>query len=214
MITFAKKADMSLKNKPYHHGDLARTLVETAAAMIEESGPEAVSVREVAKRAEVSPGAPFRHFASREALLAAVAGQAMERLSNAVTAAQAPTDADPLGQIQAIGLAYLSWALANPEHFKVVSQRSLVDLDARAKELNDHIRNRMIGLLAMARETNQMRQDLNPDTVLLSCRATVYGLARMYVDGHFPEWQPDGDPSDWMTRSLALFIQTLRRDPH
>lgn len=204
---------MSLKNKPYHHGDLARTLVETAAAMIEESGPEAVSVREVAKRAEVSPGAPFRHFASREALLAAVAGQAMERLSDAVIAAQALTDSDPLGQIQAIGLAYLSWARANPEHFKVVSQRNLVDLDARAKELNDDIRNRMIGLLAMARETNQMRQDLNPATVLLSCRATVYGLARMYVDGHFPEWQPDGDPTDWMTRSLTLFIQTLRNDP-
>ncbi|MFN4130081.1 MAG: TetR/AcrR family transcriptional regulator [Paracoccaceae bacterium] len=204
---------MSLKNKPYHHGDLARTLVETAAAMIEESGPEAVSVREVAKRAEVSPGAPFRHFASREALLAAVAGQAMERLSDAVIAAQALTDSDPLGQIQAIGLAYLSWARANPEHFKVVSQRNLVDLDARAKELNDDIRNRMIGLLAMARETNEMRQDLNPATVLLSCRATVYGLARMYVDGHFPEWQPDGDPTDWMTRSLTLFIQTLRNDP-
>ncbi|MFN7003856.1 MAG: TetR/AcrR family transcriptional regulator [Roseinatronobacter sp.] len=204
---------MSLKNKPYHHGDLARTLVETAAAMIEESGPEAVSVREVAKRAEVSPGAPFRHFASREALLAAVAGQAMERLSDAVIAAQALTDSDPLGQIQAIGLGYLSWARANPEHFKVVSQRNLVDLDARAKELNDDIRNRMSGLLAMARETNQMRQDLNPATVLLSCRATVYGLARMYVDGHFPEWQPDGDPTDWMTRSLTLFIQTLRNDP-
>lgn len=131
----------------------------------------------------------------------------------AVTAAQAPTDADPLGQIQAIGLGYLSWARANPEHFKVVSQRNLVDLDARAKELNDDIRNRMIGLLAMARETNQMRQGLNPATVLLSCRATVYGLARMYVDGHFPEWQPDGDPTDWMTRSLTLFIQTLRNEP-
>ena len=199
-----------MKNKPYHHGDLARTLIETTAAIIEESGHDSVSVREVAKRAEVSPGAPFRHFASREALLAAVAGQAMERLSVAVNAAQAPTDADPLGQIQAIGLGYLSWARANPEHFKVVSQRNLVDLDVRAKELNDDIRNRMIGLLAMARETKQMRQDLDPAAILLSCRATVYGLARMYVDGHFPEWQPEGDPSDWMTRALALFIQTLR----
>ena len=49
-------------------------------------------------------------------------------------------------------------------------------------------------------------------TVVLSCRALVYGLVRMYVDGHFPEWQSEGEPAVWMERALSDFIQRLRKD--
>ncbi|HEX7924546.1 MAG TPA: helix-turn-helix domain-containing protein, partial [Bradyrhizobium sp.] len=59
--------------KPYHHGDLRRVLIEAAMQLVGEGGPEAVSVREAARRAGVSPAAPFRHFPSRDALMNAVA---------------------------------------------------------------------------------------------------------------------------------------------
>lgn len=202
---------MSDDARSYHHGDLPNALIAAATAIISQSGVESVSVREVARRAGVSPGAPFRHFPTRDALLAAVAAQAMERLAEAVRAEQAGTDHDPLGQIEAIGLAYLTWAQANPAHFRVVSQRTLVDLDGRSRRLNDEIRARMLALLTMAKSGGQIRRDVDVETVLLSCRALVYGLARMFVDGHFPEWRPEGDPSDWMKRSLAQFIRDLRR---
>ena len=198
------------ESKPYHHGDLANALVSAAIAIIEERGVEHVSVREVARRAGVSPGAPFRHFPSKSALLAAVAEQAMERLSEAVRAAQAPHDDDPLDQLERIGLGYLEWARENPAHFEIVSQRSLVGLEGRSRELNDEIRTRMILLLESAKSTGQLSKDADIDTLVLSCRALVYGLARMLVDGHFPEWQPDGNPAQWMKRSLALFIRELR----
>ena len=55
--------------RPYHHGDLRRVLVEAALQLVEEGGADAVSVREAARRAGVSPGAPFRHFPSRNALM-------------------------------------------------------------------------------------------------------------------------------------------------
>ena len=48
--------------KPYHHGDLRRVLIDAALQLVGEGGAEAVSVREAARRAGVSPGAPFRHF--------------------------------------------------------------------------------------------------------------------------------------------------------
>jgi AcrR family transcriptional regulator len=54
--------------KPYHHGDLRRVLVDAALQLVRESGAEAVSVREAARRAGVSPGAP-----NRAALMTAVA---------------------------------------------------------------------------------------------------------------------------------------------
>src|SRR5215213_2214532 len=65
--------------KPYHHGDLRRALIDAALQLAGEGGAEAVSVREAARRAGVSPGAPFRHFPSRDALMAAVATEAQRR---------------------------------------------------------------------------------------------------------------------------------------
>ena len=57
------------KRAGYHHGDLKAALVESALALIAERGVAALSVAEVARRTEVSSGAPYRHFPSRQALL-------------------------------------------------------------------------------------------------------------------------------------------------
>ncbi|WP_126979582.1 TetR/AcrR family transcriptional regulator [Frigidibacter oleivorans] len=200
-------------SKTYHHGDLPKALIAAASAIVEEAGVEALSVRAVAKRVGVSPGAPFRHFASRDALLAAVAGQAMERLATAVEAGQLKTDADPLEQIRMIGTAYLRWVAEHPTQFAIISQRNLVPLEGTARKQNDAIRDRMMALLTMARSHGHLRHDADPAAVLLSCRALVYGLSRMLIDGHFPEWSPEGDPLDWMQRSLDHFIRDLRPGP-
>ncbi|HTX26052.1 MAG TPA: helix-turn-helix domain-containing protein [Streptosporangiaceae bacterium] len=69
----------------YHHGDLRVALIETAVALIAERGPAAFSMAEASRRLGVAPSAPYRHFADRDALLAAVAvraaGLLAERLS-------------------------------------------------------------------------------------------------------------------------------------
>lgn len=199
--------------KSYHHGDLPKALIEAASTIITQSGIEALSVRDVARKVGVSPGAPFRHFPTRDALLAAVATQAMDRLAQAVQDRQLASDADPLEQIRMIGLAYIEWAVENPAHFAIISQRNLVPLIDGARKGNDVIRDRMLALLTLARSNEQMRPDADPETVLLSCRALVYGLSRMLIDGHFPEWCPDGDPCNWMRQSLDHFIRDLRYRP-
>src|SRR6185369_3293046 len=57
----------------YHHGDLRNALLAAGRALLAEGGTPALSLREAARRAGVSHAAPYRHFASREALLAAIA---------------------------------------------------------------------------------------------------------------------------------------------
>src|SRR5689334_21589913 len=90
--------------RPYHHGDLRRALIDAAMDLVGEGGPDAVSVREAARRAGVSPGAPFRHFASRDALIAAVAEEAQRRFRDEIeaTLAKVPVD-DPLARFRALG---------------------------------------------------------------------------------------------------------------
>ena len=105
--------------KPYHHGNLEETLLKTAIQLIGEVGPAGFTLREVARRAGVSHNAPYRHFADRDQLLAAVAAQGFRELTQAMRdATQRP--AKPLDQLKAAGLAYIDFALRRPEHFAVM----------------------------------------------------------------------------------------------
>src|SRR3981189_1089518 len=65
----------------YHHGDLRDALVQAALREAEQGGPEAISIKALAKRLGVSQPAPYRHFADREALLAAVTAEAFRQFS-------------------------------------------------------------------------------------------------------------------------------------
>jgi AcrR family transcriptional regulator len=200
--------------KQYHHGNLVEALIGGAVDVIEREGVERLSVRAVAKRIGVSPGAPFQHFASKEALLTAVAEQAMSRLTEAALEAEARvSDKDSLTRLEAIGAGYFQWALTNPTHFEVVSSRKLIDFQSSSslRAQNDAIRERMHGLLAEAQARGELAPGLGIDSVILACRAFVYGLARMAVDGHFPEWHPSEEPAVATRKALSAFIDGLRR---
>jgi AcrR family transcriptional regulator len=176
--------------KPYHHGDLRRVLIDAALELAEEGGPEAVSVREAARRAGVSAGAPFRHFESRDALMTAVAEEAQRRFRAEIETALAAAPAgDPLKRFRSFGLAYLRWAMKNPAHFEIISSGRYFDHDRAAALSRDNAE--LIALtgcmLADAAAQGQLREaDLKQ--VQIAGRALVYGYARMNIDGHFPRW--------------------------
>jgi AcrR family transcriptional regulator len=108
--------------KPYHHGDLRHALIDAALRLAEEGGPDQISMREAARRAGVSPGAPFRHFETRDALMTAVAVEAQRRFRGEIERALATIPAtNPLGRLRGFGLAYLRWAMRNPAHFEIIS---------------------------------------------------------------------------------------------
>ena len=200
------------RRRHYHHGDLRPALIEATLQLIEEEGPEKVTVRAAAKRAGVSSGAPFRHFPNRTALMTAVAEEATARFVAEIAAAQAEVESDdPLARLLAIGTAYLRWAVRNPTHFQVVSTRSLIDYDSSQslRRDNDAIRQEMEALLAEAQRRGQLRQ-ADIAHAPLAARAMVYGLARMYADGHFAQWAVPGEtPEQAMQAVLALFIAGL-----
>ena len=198
----------------YHHGNLVDALVTATIAIIEERGVEHVSVREAAKRAGVSPGAPFRHFRSKTALMTAVAEQAMARLKAAVSDALAEIeDDDPIAGFGAIGRGYLRWAIANPTHFQIISSRSMIDFDGSEdlRRDNNDIRELMVGLLCRAKAQGRLSTALDFDHLVLSARALVYGLARMAIDGHFPEWHVSEPPPQAVQAALKLFIGLIEK---
>jgi AcrR family transcriptional regulator len=200
--------------KPYHHGDLRRVLIDAALGLAEESGVEEVSMREAARRAGVSPGAPFRHFESRDALMTAVAEEAQRRfrLEIETALAKAPTD-DPLLRFRSLGLAYLRWAMRNPAHFEIISTGRYFDHDRAASLSRDNAE--LIAMtermLSEAFACGQLRiTDLK--AVQIAGRALVYGFARMNIDGHFPRWGVGKDEIEHNAEAiLDLFIQGIAK---
>jgi AcrR family transcriptional regulator len=209
---FAMTSEPRPARAGYHHGNLIEALLEATIALIEDKGVESLSVREVAKRAGVSPGAPFRHFASKTALLTAVAEQAMNRLTEAVsTELQKAGNADPVAALRAVGRGYLNWALANPTHFQVISSRTLIDFHESGKLVaeNEAIREIMVKLIDDARERRLLRDGISAQDLILSSRAFIYGVARMWIDGHFPEWRVARPPEEAMSAALDMFILSI-----
>jgi AcrR family transcriptional regulator len=152
----------------------------------------AAAVREAARMTGVSSGAPFRHFSSRRALLTAVAEEAMDRFCTELDRALAETAAEnALLRFRAMGIAFLRWAIANPTHFRVLSDRTAIDFEGSSlRRRNDEIRARMTALLREAHAAGLLRSD-DIAGYQIGGRALVYGLARMYVDGQFPSWDLD-----------------------
>jgi len=120
----------------YHHGDLRNALVGTAVALAREGGPEALVLREVARRTGVSAAAAYHHFASHEDLVQAVKAQSLDLLAErmraaiaeqAAVAGQAATtqaaSPDPAEagrrQVRALGWAYLQFAAEEPGLYRV-----------------------------------------------------------------------------------------------
>lgn len=211
-----RPAGESSSARSYHHGNLRRALLEAALELAQRHGPERVSVREAARLVGVSPGAPFRHFPNRRALMTALAEEAGERLRIEVRKSMGGRRATPLQRLRALGRGYLHWAMRHPSHFKILSARDQIDLDG-----SEALRNSIGEVRALTEQTlAEAQQQGEVDSVhavaalALLARATAYGLARMQQDGHLAQWGvAAGDEAAAMTGTLDLLIALMRRAP-
>jgi AcrR family transcriptional regulator len=164
----------------------------------------------------VSPGAPFRHFPTRVALMTAVAEEAQRRFRTEIDAALSKVLAgDPLARFRSFGLAYLRWAMRNPGHFEIISSGRYFDHDQATELSRDNAE--LIGMteqtLAEGFARGQLRiADLK--AVQVAGRALVYGFARMNIDGHLPRWGvAEAEAERTAEAILDLFIEGIARRP-
>jgi AcrR family transcriptional regulator len=112
------------KRETYHHGDLSNALVAAAIDIISED--EELTLREVSRRVGVNHRAVYRHFADLSALLAAVAEQGYRELTASMEAALAELGRAPAEKrLEAIAVAYVSFAVDHPAHYRIMFGRRL-----------------------------------------------------------------------------------------
>ncbi|MBL1093222.1 MULTISPECIES: TetR/AcrR family transcriptional regulator [Streptomyces] len=178
----------STERAGYHHGDLPAALTAAAIELLDERGTEQVTVREVARRAGVSPGAPFRHFADRQALLTAVADRILadfERWQLAMVA-----DVGGSG-MRAFGLGFVRYAIRYPRRFELLKTR--VFGASRPAELQQRLSDieRAFADIIVADQKAGLLRPGDPALVGLAGQAIVYGLSQMIVDGYLPPDQAE-----------------------
>ncbi len=159
-------------SRQYHHGDLRSALVAAGSKLLEKQGLAALSLREAARRAGVSHNAPYRHFADREALLAAVAEDGFRLLALRLEEAGR-------GGGREMGEAYVKFALEHPQLFRLMFGGQ-IQID-RYPALREQAA-RAHGALSKA--LSGVGSERDAANAAAAAWSLVHGLAQLLLDGH------------------------------
>ena len=217
MPTIARPAQDEART-PYHHGDLRRALVHAALALVTEEQDWGFSLREVARRAGVSHNAPYKHFADKRDLLAAVATLGFEALRARLLAAIAETrSAD--AALLAIGVAYVRFGMENPAHYRLMFGPTLTAAEGGLPVLAAEAAAGAKAVLqeAVLRGARSGCFAASPDSpaelevAALSAWSLVHGLTMLAIDGLAKAGASSSLPDAVVASVARALIDGLRR---
>ncbi|MEP7103017.1 MAG: TetR/AcrR family transcriptional regulator [Burkholderiales bacterium] len=167
----------------YHHGDLRVALLEVGERLLDEGGPDAVSLREAARRLGVTATATYRHFADKESLLAALAVRGFDAFAAALAQAAAAGGAVPL---TGMGQAYVRFAVARPGRFRLMFGPAVADR-ARHPELQAAIERASVGFRGSIAAPSAHEHGV----AMLRAWSMIHGLSQLLIDGMLPGVDPE-----------------------
>ncbi len=173
------------RSQPYHHANLRQVLLDAAVARIGEVGPRAFTLREVARRADVSHNAPYRHFASKDELLVSVAAEGFDRLIASMRKSMA-RGKSPRERLELCGCGYVDFALRWPHHFLV-----MFDLPRPANDCEpSHAAGEnafavLLECVTAAQAAGELPAS-DPLPLAWTAWALVHGIAKLAIGGNLP----------------------------
>jgi AcrR family transcriptional regulator len=170
--------------RPYRHGNLPAALVAAARQILDESGMQAVGLRETARRVGVSATAAYRHFASKEDLLASVAAEGFRELGAAMEGA---TRGPSL--LSRAGLAYVEFGQQNRGLFRLMFGPVLAE---RAKYPALQAATDGVEALLLRGVADLDQRPLHDNLAAMAAWGLVHGLSNLVVDGFIPAAEASG----------------------
>jgi AcrR family transcriptional regulator len=198
---------MSDMATPYHHGALREALVRATESLLAERGAEGFSLREVARRAGVSPAAPAHHFGNAAGLLTAVASLGFEALTQALRAGDAGGGADPRAALRGQGEAYVRFALQHPGRFRLMFRQGKLHADVA---LESHANAAFEVLARGVRRGFGLATDAPMDdrqwNAVAALWSLVHGYAHLAIAGKFEPLSGDAGLEAYVQRSLGPIL--------
>lgn len=195
--------------KPYHHGELKEALVAAGRKLLEEEGLRGFTLRETARRAEVSHAAPAHHFRSMDDLLAEIATRGWKELTAAMAGEARRAKPDPAARLVAQGVGYMAFAAAHPMLFRLMFNHESDRFETPA-------------LAAAAREAQQLTRDAvaavipeaSAEVTERMCDlawATVHGFITLVLEGQIGERDSSRALKARSLAVLAAMVETIVR---
>jgi len=164
--------------RPYRHGNLPVALVAAARQILDENGFEAIGLRETARRVGVSATAAYRHFTSKEDLLASVAAEGFRELGAAME--RETRGPNPLSRA---GQAYIEFAQQNRGLFRLMFGPVLAE---RAKYQGLKAATDAVADVLLRNVADLDQRPLDRNTAAIAAWGLVHGLSHLFVDGFVP----------------------------
>ncbi|HEX6971096.1 MAG TPA: TetR/AcrR family transcriptional regulator, partial [Limnochordia bacterium] len=185
------------RERPYHHGDLRRALLDAAVTTIAEEGLAAISLRRLARRVGVSHAAPAHHFGDKAGLLTAIAADGYRRLAETLRDVY-----DQTGSVLEVGVAYVRFALENRPYFEVMFRPELYRADDA--ELSAARRAAAAMLYGPVGRLGEGDVDVDALHAGVAAWSLAHGLATLWINGALPPQL--GDDPERVARAVASYL--------
>ena len=177
----------------YHHGDLRRALLQEALRTIQTDGVEHLTLRGVGESLGVSRTALYRHFADKQALLAAVGREGFRMLGEALKAAWQQNGRGRKG-FETMGITYVKFAVAHPSHYRVMFGR-FIESCSKDPEFVEEAKAAfqvLVDSLVEQQNAGLVRKD-DPLILARFIWSMVHGIAMLVIDGQLRGADERGD---------------------
>lgn len=195
---------------PYHHGDLRRALLAATEELLESSGVDAFTLREVARRAGVSHGAPAHHFGDVQGLLSEFTAESFAELAALMRRRRAEAPAAAFDQLRASGVAYVEYAVTHRARFQLMFRSGRLDWNraSLARSSADAFGQFVECMNRVCREAGAP-PGLDADKIALAW-STVHGFATLLLDNRmFTEIVSGGELAHALD-ALARVLDSMR----
>lgn len=166
------------ETRSYHHGNLREELISAALQAIEESGHQALSLRDLALVVGVSRAAPYRHFSDRDALLRACAHSGFSRLQ-AVHRKVMEGDGTAQHKAQLVCQSFLAFSERQPQLFMLMYDSGLLQKIEEGDELGSLLHSTYDGVGATLAAALQETDETRLKARMIAMWSTLYGYAHL-----------------------------------
>lgn len=200
---------MAKAGKRYHHGELKEALVASGRKLLEEKGLRGFTLRECARRAQVSHAAPAHHFKSIDDLLAEIATRGYRELTDAMASEAKRAAPNPPARLAGQAAGYMAFAAAHPMLFRLMFNRETdrfetPALAAAAKEAYHlHVAAVEAAIPEASPEVKERMSDL--------AWATVHGFITLVLEGQLGERDSSRALKARSLAILAAMVETVVR---
>ncbi|MCB1140557.1 MAG: TetR/AcrR family transcriptional regulator [Leptospiraceae bacterium] len=206
----------STKERGYHHGDLKESLMESGVAIIQKQGLQGLTLKEVARKQGVSSAAVYRHYESKEHLLAAIGAQGFRMLEAALKRNLAEPVVDARIFFRQCVQAYIDLALSRPRHYELMFG-GIIPNHRRFPELQEAGQSAFSCLLESIEVCQKagLFRKRKPIIIAFHVWGTMHGFVMLQISGQNPLEQIEKNRPKKRKQEIesyvGLMVQLLRR---